>query len=154
MITTDTTVLSSDNTTYSYLLSSTAESLNTTHTQDDDGLPRDHNSNDNDGSIKEITTEEPVIASCLCPCSCHKKSQEEIDAMIQDILNDLRISKNNTALARRKLSSASDKRWVCRGIGFVGILVMTFVFGSIALADYKKFLNSYRLFVRLFKIRN
>ena len=117
----------------------------TTHT---DGT--DDHSNETTGDDNQ---EVPTIASCLCPCSCAKKSEEEINAMIQDIVTDLKIEKNTTALGRRRLSSVADTRWVSRGLGYVGILVMTVVFGSIALADYRKFLNSYRLFMKNFRKR-
>ena len=67
--------------------------------------------------------------------------------MIREITGDLAIDVNNTTLARRKLQSASDTRWLSRGLGWLGIVVLTLVFGSIALADYRRFLVGIRLLI-------
>ena len=88
---------------------------------------------------------------CLCSCACQPKSKESIDKLMQLIIYDLTIAKNGTYQARQRLVSASDKRWISRGIGCVGVLVLTVVFGSIVVGDLKVFAENTRLALRRIK---
>ncbi|KAL3874131.1 hypothetical protein ACJMK2_037184 [Sinanodonta woodiana] len=81
-------------------------------------------------------------------CQCHwqcltsSDSQEEASKLLEKIISDMVIPRNSTASARRRRTCAPDERVSSKGIGYIGVLVMTVVFGTIVVADLKKIFDN------------
>ena len=67
---------------------------------------------------------------------------------MKEIKEDMAI--NMTSQEKRRLECASDKRLISRGIGYVGVLVMTIVFGVILIGDAKLLIHDTRAALRNF----
>ncbi|XP_021357698.1 location of vulva defective 1-like [Mizuhopecten yessoensis] len=79
-----------------------------------------------------------VTASvCLCTCvtSNFNLTAEQLEETIQELKKSLTVSKTELSSYKRKLISAPDSRQSAASIGYVGVLVIGFVFGSVVFCD-------------------
>ena len=76
-------------------------------------------------------------------------SQDRMETLMREIKEDMAI--NVTSQQKRRLVSASDKSLISRGIGYVGVLVMTIVFGVILIGDAKLLIHDTRTALRNFR---
>ncbi|KAK3595977.1 hypothetical protein CHS0354_032493 [Potamilus streckersoni] len=79
---------------------------------------------------------------CLWQCPTSSDSQQEASKLLEKIISDMVIPRNSTSSARRRKTCAPDERFSSKGIGYVGVLVMTIVFGTIVVADLKKIFDN------------
>ena len=80
-------------------------------------------------------------STCLCACGCQATQNEtDMTEKFDQIIAELVVPKNETSQRKRKLTSAGDARPSSRGIGVVGIVVLTAVLSLFVIADARFFL--------------
>ncbi|VDI72489.1 Hypothetical predicted protein [Mytilus galloprovincialis] len=77
---------------------------------------------------------------CVCRKVVNSTTYENTKAI--NLIEDLRIDKKKTALARSKKISATDTRTSVKAIGTLGVLIITFSVGMIMLSDANTLINS------------
>ena len=75
---------------------------------------------------------------CICACSVKNQTSEEIRQELEQIVASLTVNKKLTSSYKRKLNSAEDSRASSRYIGYLGVVFIAVVFGSIVLIDLSK----------------
>ncbi|XP_056014074.1 uncharacterized protein LOC130052616 [Ostrea edulis] len=82
-----------------------------------------------------------VLASKSCNCSCNSGGIDfdDLDPVTQEKVNniskELKVDTRNTSSHTRTLVSVSDPRPSAQAAGYIGILILTIVFGSLVLLD-------------------
>ncbi|CAG2188920.1 unnamed protein product [Mytilus edulis] len=82
--------------------------------------------------------ESPVdVCSYDCPCMFGNGTVtiETLDARLQQLKAVLQIDKKETSSYVRKRTCATDSRPSAKNIGYIGILILVIVFGSIVMSD-------------------
>lgn len=86
------------------------------------------------GSISGAT-----VKTGTCECQHINKqvnwTQKALDDVLEQLRNDLLIPKNSTSKALRKLKCADDGRPSSRTIGYIGIVVLAFLWVLLVLSD-------------------
>ncbi|CAG2228277.1 unnamed protein product [Mytilus edulis] len=83
-------------------------------------------------------SESPVdVCSYDCPCMLGNGTVtiETLDARLKQLKEVLQIDKKKTYSYVRKLTCATDSRPSATNIGYIGILILVIVFGSIIMSD-------------------
>ncbi|XP_052075031.1 uncharacterized protein LOC127712562 [Mytilus californianus] len=77
------------------------------------------------------------VCSYDCPCIFGNGTVtiETLDARIEQLKTVLQIDKKETSSYVRKLTCAKDSRPSAKNIGYIGILILVIVFGSIIMSD-------------------
>lgn len=82
-----------------------------------------------------------VFASKSCDCACNSGgvSLDNLDPVTQEKVNnitkELKVDTRNTSSHTRTLTSAPDPRPSAQAAGYIGIIILTIVFGSLVLLD-------------------
>ncbi|XP_061169560.1 uncharacterized protein LOC133178919 [Saccostrea echinata] len=82
-----------------------------------------------------------VLASKSCDCACNSAgiTYDDLDPVTQEKVNnitkELKVDTRNTSSHTRTLISASDPRPSAQAAGFIGIVILSIVFGSLVLLD-------------------
>ncbi|XP_062590130.1 uncharacterized protein LOC134268078 [Saccostrea cucullata] len=86
-----------------------------------------------------------VAASKSCDCACNSAgvTYDDLDPVTQEKVNnitkELKVDTRNTSSHTRTLISASDPRPSAQAAGFIGIIILSIVFGSLVLLDLTRF---------------
>ena len=62
-------------------------------------------------------------------------SPEAIERIVQQLVKELSVDRKNTSSYRRRLISAKDDRPSAQGIGYIGVIILVSVIGSIVVMD-------------------
>jgi hypothetical protein len=78
-----------------------------------------------------------AVAGCVCTCvnDSTNITESELQHKIETRKRALEVNKSSLSSSVRKKESAYDPRLSAKGIGYVGVIVITFSIGGIVLMD-------------------
>ena len=98
-----------------------------------------------------------LLATEMCPCRCDyrrkleyweskiprnqtiEELKKELEPVIRQIQDQLKVNKTKLSSTIRKLTSAKDERKSSHAIGFVGALFISVIFGTVFFMDLVMF---------------
>ena len=93
-----------------------------------------------------LTSQYSTTANSTCKrnCPCRNSTTytaTELQAVVEEIIQNLTINKAATSKARRELTSAEDSRTSAQAVGGLGIAILSFVFAGIVILDAPRVLS-------------
>jgi len=94
-------------------------------------------------NVTQETTEQnkSTTDSDICICRCFRNdtiTPEQITKEYKEILKSITRPKNETSLAKRKLTSAKDPRMSAAAIGYVGLIILIIPVALIIISDIQR----------------
>ena len=93
-----------------------------------------------------LTSQYSTTANSTCKrnCPCRNSTTytaTELQAVVEEIIQNLTINKAATSKARRELTSAEDSRTSAQAVGGLGIAILSFIFAGIVILDAPRVLS-------------
>ncbi|KAK3099154.1 hypothetical protein FSP39_000210, partial [Pinctada imbricata] len=87
-----------------------------------------------------VSSTYPTLTSQCCTCARRTNtSSSDIDKLIEEIQQDLKIETRTLSSFKRKKSSATDNRPLSKGMGYVAVIVLVLVGSVIVTFDILHF---------------
>ncbi|XP_069133748.1 mucin-22-like isoform X2 [Argopecten irradians] len=86
-------------------------------------------------TAQSVTNVTDMLCQCMCVNTFINMTQEQLQETLEELKEELTVPKTELSSYKRKFISAPDSRQSAASIGYVGVLVIAFVFGSIITCD-------------------